>query len=69
MGAEAGAGKNLLKKSPRSQAFLEPEPIKEIYKNGSIESGARSFLEGAGEKKVPAPQHWTNLFNVFTSEL
>ena len=54
MGAGAGAGKNPLKTAtrnrdavPGSQAFLEPEPVKEIYKNGAKELGARPFLEGS----------------------
>jgi stage V sporulation protein SpoVS len=43
----AGAINNPLKTAPRSRVFLEPEPVKEIYKNGSKEPGARPFLEGA----------------------
>ena len=45
VGAEAI--NNPLKTAPRSRVFLEPEPVKEIYKNGSKEPGARPFLEGA----------------------
>jgi hypothetical protein len=43
------------------RTFLEPEPLKEIYKNGYKEPGARSFSEEAGAesrfKKLPAPQY------------
>ena len=46
-GAGAEAINNPLKTAPRSRVFLEPEPVKEIYKNGSKEPGARPFLEGA----------------------
>ena len=41
-----GAGKNFLKMVPSSRDFLEP--VKEIYKKGSKDPGARPFLEGAG---------------------
>ena len=34
----------------RRPNFLEPELVKEIYKNGSKELGARPFLKGAGAK-------------------
>ena len=47
VGAGAGAGKNALKSTPRNRAFLEPEPVKEIYKNGSKEPGAMLYSEGA----------------------
>ena len=58
MGAGAGAGKNPRKglQGAGSRAFLklEPEPVKEIYKNVSKEPGARPFLEGAGtESREP----------------
>ena len=31
---------------------LEPELVKEIYKNGSKEPGAMPFLEGAGAESL-----------------
>ena len=48
---------------------LEPEPVEEIYKNGSQEPEARTFLEGAGAesqwKKVQAPKHWYLVKHLF----
>ena len=63
-----GAGKNPLKTALRSRepGFLEPEPVKEIYKNSSKESGARPFLEGAR-----AEYRWkkgTNSWNKLTNK-
>ena len=63
MGAKAS--KHPLKTSqepvPGSQVFLELEPAKEIYKNGSKEPEAKPFLEEVRAeshwKKEPAPQH------------
>ena len=40
-----GAGSRSLGARPFKR---EPEPVKDIYKNGSQELGARPFLEGTG---------------------
>ena len=64
-------GKNPLKSAPRSrepvpgswEAFLEPEPIKEIFIYCFKEpgDGNQAFFRGSRWKKVPAPQHWLKL--------
>ena len=55
MGAGAGTGKSTVKQLPVAGSFLEPEPVIEIYKNGSKEPGAMSFSVGAGEKRYRLP--------------
>ena len=65
-GAGARASKNLLKTPPRSrepmpgsQAFLEPEPLKEIYKNISKELGTKrqAFFSG-NQSQQPRAGSW-----------
>ena len=60
LGAGARASKKVIGSRRRKKKYRQPEPVREIYKNGSKEPGAMPFLKREPEplKKGTASQHW-----------